>query len=453
MSTVGLITEYNPFHNGHLYHLETSKKITGADTVICVMSGSFVQRGEPAVIDKYTRTEMALTNGVNLLVELPAFYACSSAEYFSYGAIMTLEALGVDFVCFGSECGDIDVLSYIAELLINEPAQLSELIKEKLSSGLSYPKARNDSLGQYIKNINCPHDISMIEKVLKSPNNILGIEYIKTIKKYNLTIKPYTIKRVGSNYNETKINTDLPSASAIRNAFLNVADLERNHNESKSDIDLNHNESKSDIDSNHNESNDHLKRDIKNDNNSLQCSIPENIYTSLLSSIGINFPICIDDFTVMLNAKLKYLIYTDYTQLTRYLDVTIDFANRILNVFTGFETFTELIEKLKNKQLTYTRVSRSLLHILLEITDESAIKYAKGGNIPYIRLLGFDERGQTFLNKAKKKCKVPLITKTADYKELLKEDIFATEIYNMSVFHKYRTKLTSEYKQSPLRNS
>ncbi|SEW40851.1 nucleotidyltransferase [[Clostridium] fimetarium] len=442
MSTVGLITEYNPFHNGHLYHLETSKKITGADTVICVMSGSFVQRGEPAVIDKYTRTEMALTNGVNLLVELPTFYACSSAEYFSYGAIMTLEALGVDFVSFGSECGDIDVLSYIAELLINEPARLSELIKEKLSSGLSYPKARNDSLCQYIKSINCTHDISMIEKVLKSPNNILGIEYIKTIKKYSLTIKPYTIKRVGSDYNDTKINTDLSSASAIRNAFLNAADFDSNYNEGKSDID-----------SNHNESNDDIKRDIKNDNNSLQCSIPESVYTSLLSSIGINFPICIDDFTVMLNSKLKYLIYTDYTQLTRYLDVTIDFANRILNVFTGFETFTELIEKLKNKQLTYTRVSRSLLHILLEITDDSAIKYTKGESIPYIRLLGFDELGQIFLNKTKKECKVPLITKTADYKELLNEDIFATEIYNISVFHKYRTKLTSEYKQSPLRNS
>ena len=198
MSTVGLITEYNPFHNGHLYHLETSKMITGADTVITVMSGSFVQRGEPAVIDKYTRAEMALANGVNLLVELPTFYACSSAEYFSYGAIMTLEALHVDFVCFGSECGDIDVLSYIAELLIHEPDQLSELIKEKLSSGISYPKARNDSLCQYIKANNCIYDSSMIEKVLKSPNNILGIEYLKTIKKFDLAIKPYTIQRVGS---------------------------------------------------------------------------------------------------------------------------------------------------------------------------------------------------------------------------------------------------------------
>ena len=414
MSTVGLITEYNPFHNGHLYHLEASKKITGADTVICVMSGSFVQRGEPAVIDKYTRTAMALANGMNLLVELPVFYSCSSAEYFSYGAIMTLEALGVDSICFGSECGDIDILSYIADLLINEPAQLSELIKAKLSSGQSYPKARNESLCQYIRANDCIYDTSIIEEVLKSPNNILGIEYIKIIKKYNLSIKPYTIKRVGSDYNDTEIMTALPSASAIRNGFLDLEVIESNH--------------------------------------ALKNAVPENVYSSLLSCVGKSFPICIDDFSVMLNAKLKYLIYTDYTQLTKYLDVNIDFANRILNVFTGFELFTELIEKLKNKQLTYTRVSRSLMHILLEITDECVIKYTQSGTIPYIRLLGFDKLGQTYLNKVKKECEVPIITKTADYKGLLNEDIFATDIYNMAVFHKYGTKLASEYKQAPIRN-
>jgi len=420
MSTVGLITEYNPFHNGHLYHIEASKKITGADTVISVMSGSFVQRGEPAVIDKYTRTEMALANGISLLVELPTFYSCSSAEYFSFGAIMTLEALGVDSVCFGSECGDIDIISHIAELLINEPTQLSELIKEKLSSGQSYPKARNDSLCQYIKDNNCINDTSIIDNVLKSPNNILGIEYIKTIKKYNLSIKPYTIKRVGSDYNETEVITDLPSASAIRKAFLNPEVSGCDFSETNSYI------------------------------NSLKSSIPKNVYTCLLSSVGINFPICIDDFTVMLISKLKYLIYTDYTLLTRYLDINIDFANRILNVFTEIETFTELIEKLKNKQLTYTRVCRSLMHVLLEITDDCAEKYIHSGTVPYIRLLGFDNLGQTYLNKVKKECKVPIITKTADYKELLNEDVFATDIYNMVVFHKYGTKLASEYKQAPI---
>jgi len=439
MTTVGLITEYNPFHNGHLYHLEASKKITGADTVISVMSGSFVQRGEPAVIDKYTRTAMALANGVNLLVELPVFYSCSSAEYFSYGAIMTLEALGVDFVCFGSECGDIDILSYIAQLLIHEPAQLSELIKEKLSSGLSYPKARNDSLCQYVKDNNSVYHISVIERVLKSPNNILGIEYLKTIQKYNLTIKPYTIKRVGSDYNETEIITDLSSASAIRKVFLNPEVIDNDYSDVNSDINISANR----------ESNIAINIDIYE--KKLKGSIPKNVYTSLLSSIGINFPISIDDFTVMFNAKLKYLIYTDYTQLTRYLDVNTDFANRILNVFTGFETFTELIEKLKNKQLTYTRVSRSLMHILLEITDDCTIKYFQSGTVPYIRLLGFDKLGQTYLNKAKKDCEVPIITKPADHKELLNEDIFATDIYNMTVFHKYGTILPSDYKQSPIR--
>ena len=426
MSTVGLITEYNPFHNGHLYHLEASKKITNADAVISIMSGSFVQRGEPAVIDKYTRTAMALANGVNLLVELPVFYSCSSAEYFSFGAIMTLEELGVDFVCFGSECGDIGILTYIAELLINEPVQLSMLIKEKLSSGLSYPKARNDSLCQFIKNNNCVYDTAVVEKVLKSPNNILGIEYIKTIIKYNLSIKPFTIKRVGSDYNDINISTITPSASAIRNGFRKTI--------------------------NGNKGNDILQNlDKTIDNLELKNSMSENVYTLLMASLAINFPIFIDDFSMMLNSKLKYIIHNDYTQLTRYLDVNIDFAHKISNVFTGYESFTQLIEKLKNKQLTYTRVCRSLMHILLEITDETMLKYIASGTVPYIRLLGFDEVGQTFLSKIKKNCEVPIITKTANYKVLLSEDIYATELYNIVVASKFKTELESEYKRGAIR--
>lgn len=409
MSTVGLITEYNPFHNGHLNHIEQSKIITGADTVIAVMSGSFVQRGEPAVIDKYTRTAMALNNGVNLVVELPTVYACSSAEYFSLGAIMTLAELGVDYVCFGSECGDIAILTYIAELLVNEPAQLSNLIKEKLVTGLSYPKARNDSLCEYLKNTECQYDPSVIECVLKSPNNVLGIEYIKTIQKYNLSIKPFTIKRTGSDYHDTEILTNTPSASAIRHNFSNDTTT----------------------------------------HTQLQSSMPENVYNLLLSSHGKQFPVCVDDFSVMLNTKLCYLIYKDNTQLTKYLDVTLDFANRLQKMYTGFETFSELIEKLKNKQLTYTRVSRCLMHILLEITDDCALKYYNFGKVPYIRLLGFDQSGQAYLSTVKKKIEVPLITKTANFKELLREDIFAADLYNMVVFHKFGTKLPNEYKQSP----
>lgn len=412
MRSVGLITEYNPFHNGHLYHIENSKRITEADTVVSVMSGSFVQRGEPAVIDKYSRTAMALAHGVNLLVELPTVYACSSAENFSYGGIMTLERLGVDAVCFGSECGDVNILSYIAELLLNETPKLSSIIKDKLASGLSYPKARNDALCEYITDFESIYSRQIIEQVLSSPNNILGIEYIKTIKKYNLSIVPYTIKRIGSDYHETQLITSVPSASAIRNIFQKAE---------------------------------------ASSNESLINAMPEDVYTTLRASVGRNFPICIDDFSVMLTTKLQYLIHADYTRLTDYLDVNIDFANKILNVFTGFETFTQLIEKLKSKQLTYTRVCRSLLHILLEITDENAFKYNAADTVPYIRLLGFDEVGQVFLNAAKKKCEVPIITKTAGYKDLLREDLFASELYNTAVFNKFNTKLTSEYRQGPIR--
>lgn len=412
MRSVGLVTEYNPFHNGHLYHIENSKKITEADTVISVMSGSFVQRGEPAVIDKYSRTAMAISNGVNLMVELPTVYACSSAEYFSQGAVLTLEQLGADSVCFGSECGDIDILSYIAELLLNETPRLSTMIKDKLVAGMSYPKARNNALCEYIGEYGSVYDRQLIESVLSSPNNILGIEYVKAIKKYNLSITPYTIKRIGSDYNETKIITTVPSASAIRNIFNN---------------------------------------DDAISNEAIKSALPENVYTTLFSSIGRNFPVCVDDFSIMLNTKLQYIIYTDYTKLTDYLDINIDFANKLLNVFSGHETFTQLIEKLKSRQLTYTRVCRCLMHILLEITDERAFKYINTGKVPYIRLLGFDETGRSFLNYSKKKCDVPIITKTADYKELLCEDLFASEIYNTAVYNKFGTKLVSEYKQGPIR--
>lgn len=410
MSTVGLITEYNPFHNGHLYHLDNSKKITGADTTICVMSGSYMQRGEPAIIDKYTRASMAIANGVNLLLELPTYYACSSAEFFSYGGIMTLEALGVDYVCFGSECGDIAILSYIAELLLNEPEQLSRSIKDKVSIGLSYPKARNDALVEYFNQTECEFDKTELEMVLKSPNNVLGIEYVKTIKKYHLSIQPYTIKRIGSSYNDTAIYNNTPSASAIRNYFHST----------------------------------------EHDHNQMKDTMPLNVYQTLQSALSNKFPVSFNDFSFMLNTKLKFIIQQDTNQLIKYLDVTHELANRIVNNFTGFQSFTELTELIKNKNLTYTRVCRCLMHILLEITDTKANEYFHTGEIPYIRILGFDKIGQAYLNNIKHICSTPIITKTADHKELLKDDVFATDLYNMVVFEKFGIQSRSEFKQSPI---
>ena len=189
MNVTGIITEYNPFHNGHLYHLSEAKKSNNADAIICVMSGNFVQRGGPAIIDKWQRTEMALNNGVDLIVELPTYYAVSSAEFFAKGAVSILHHLGVvNNLFFGSECGNVDKLTKISKTLVNEDSKLKSLIKEHLSKGDTFAKAREKSLIEYLKDED-------INKIITSSNNILGIEYIKSILRLNSNITPSKIGR------------------------------------------------------------------------------------------------------------------------------------------------------------------------------------------------------------------------------------------------------------------
>ena len=185
MKTVGIIAEYNPFHNGHAYQIAMAKKITSADYCIVVMSGDFVQRGTPAIMDKYIRAHSALESGADLVLELPVYYAASSAEYFASGAVALLDKLGVtDTLCFGSECGDIAVLSALAEALLDETPQFKKVLKQQIKSGASYPQARNHALS-----VTAPHLTGSLH-VLQSPNNILGLEYIKALKKRQSRIQP-----------------------------------------------------------------------------------------------------------------------------------------------------------------------------------------------------------------------------------------------------------------------
>ena len=174
MNVTGIITEYNPFHNGHLYHLTEAKKATNADAIVCVMSGNFVQRGGPAIIDKWKRTEMALNNGVDLIIELPTYYAVSSAEFFAKGSVSILHNLGiVNNLFFGSECGDVEKLSEISKTLVNEDDKFKTLIKEHLSKGDTFAKAREKSLIEYLKD-------DAINNIVTSSNNILGIDKLDT---------------------------------------------------------------------------------------------------------------------------------------------------------------------------------------------------------------------------------------------------------------------------------
>ena len=228
MNILGLVVEYNPFHNGHLYHLEKSKEITNATHTVAIMSGNFLQRGEPALFDKYTRAKAAVENGVDLVIELPTLFACQSAEIFSHGAICTLNSLNcIDSVCFGSEVGNIDILYTIANILVNEPDDFKVKLKNYLKEGMLFPSARSNALFDYISHNNLVN-ISKEDllNILNSSNNILGIEYIKSIIKLDSNIKPYTITRIKSEYNSEQIDSSICSATAIRKSLKDNNNIE-----------------------------------------------------------------------------------------------------------------------------------------------------------------------------------------------------------------------------------
>ena len=215
MKIVGLIAEYNPFHNGHQYHIEKAKEITGADAVIVVMSGNFVQRGAPAIMPKHLRAEMALSTGASLVIELPVCYATGTAEQFAYGAVSILNSLGsVDAICFGSECGDIHLLNDLTEILCKESNEYKESLQKYLRSGLSFPLARQKAIEEV-------YPSQGFSDILEQPNNILGIEYLKALYRLNSKIKPYTIQRISSQYHDVELQKEFSSATALRQTISN----------------------------------------------------------------------------------------------------------------------------------------------------------------------------------------------------------------------------------------
>ena len=208
-NVLGIIAEYNPFHNGHLYQLNSSKSITNSDYSIAIISGNFTQRGDVAIVDKWTRAQMALENGIDLVIELPTVYAISSAENFASGAVKILDSLGiVNFLSFGSECNDISILSQVTDVLVDEPPEYKTLLSHELDKGVSFPKARERALMMYL------NDVRRFASVLSSPNNILGIEYLKALKRQKSPMQPITIQRKDSKYNDDTIPTDSQFASA-----------------------------------------------------------------------------------------------------------------------------------------------------------------------------------------------------------------------------------------------
>lgn len=410
MKTAGIIVEYNPFHNGHNYHIDRTRSITGADYVIAVMSGDYTQRGCPAVTDKYSRAKMALQNGVDLVLELPLFYACGSAEYFAMGAVSLLDKLGmVDSLCFGSECGDIPLLSQTAASLTTESEGYQQVLQTGIKSGLSYPKARYLAISSC-----CP---AGIPAAISSPNNILGIEYLKALQKRNSTILPYTIKREGSDYHDTSLSASFgnrkpqSSASAIRRTVSLSPEL-----------------------------------------SAVKAHVPPSVYAILKEINGKSFPIDSRDFSILLKYKLLLDASGGYTE---YMDVTEDLSDKIRKNLNRYENYEQFCDILKSKDITYTRLSRCLLHILLNIRKVDFAFYAENDYISYARILGFKKESANLLGNIKKHASLPLISKLADAAPLLDEagtsmlekEILASHIYSSVTAAKFSVPFLNEYER------
>lgn len=421
MKVNGIIAEYNPFHNGHLYQLKESLRQTGADYTIVVMSGNFVQRGAPALLDKHTRAEMALKCGADLVLELPALYATASAEYFAAGGVALLDKLGVvNHLCFGSECGDVATLQEIATILSKESEEYSTTLKELLCQGNTYPNARNLALIQHY-----PH-LKEVDEVLASPNNILGIEYCKALLSRSSSMQPVTIKRADDGYHSEGIHGTMCSATAIRKV-LSEGNWSKLNNTCIS------------------ENITHLQQSHVQAQNLLRIEehLPRHAFQILSQKLDETKILQANDISGLLYYKLLCEQEIGYE---KYLDVSTELSDRIRNNLHAFSNFEQFCNMLKTKEVTHTRISRCLLHILLNITKADMELGKSMDYIPYARVLGFRRNSTELLSAIKEHSSIPLITKLADAEKildedayrLLKKDLWVSDIYQGVVREKLR---------------
>lgn len=424
MKVIGIIAEYNPFHNGHAYQLEKIRRLTGADYIVVAMSGDYVQRGTPAIVDKYTRAKMALSCGVDLVLELPVLWATASAESFAMAGVTLFEKMGcVDGLCFGAETDDLPLLSLLADILTTEPAFYRESLSSYLKEGLTFPQARAKALCDYLAHSTDMYASEEISSILNEPNNILAIEYLKALKRRHSALTPYLIKREGAGYHDSAISarasapgsTAVPSASAtaIRKLLLSAGAKSAD---------------------------------------ACSLSMPESAY-QLLSDYMLQSPVlCADDFSQIVSYRL---LTASCASLADVCDCNTDIANRLYRNRQSFSTYERFIEQTKSRDVTYTRISRILLHLLLGL-DRSKESVGKNCDyIPYLRILGFYKPSGTqspsvsgnsapLLTALKGTACVPLVTKLANAPNLLsapalsmlKDDIFAADLYEQIKFQK-----------------
>jgi predicted nucleotidyltransferase len=410
MRTVGLIVEYNPLHHGHCYHFQQSKSQTQADAAVCIMSGHFLQRGEPALANKWARAEMALRMGADLILELPVAFSCQPAEWFAYGAVSALDATGVvDSLCFGSESGDIGFLKRAAEAVSDEPAAFRERLQETLQRGLAYPAAYSEALASYVPELD-PAELA-------KPNNTLGLHYLIALRRLKSSIQAATITRTKAEYNQTDItDNQIASATAIRKLLFEDRALE-----------------------------------------GIAPYVPESTLDVLRAEWQAGrAPVGWESFARPL---LLQLLHHSPAQLASFYEVNEGLEHRLKQAVTKLtlpdgRIVDELLSELKTKRYTRTKLQRTLLRILLNHSKQELCTDVLRRGVPYLRVLGFSPKGQLLLKRMKKTAKVPVITKvTTEASPLLQLDVRATSVYALAYEQPTARDLHRDYYQPPLQRT
>lgn len=399
---LGIIAEYNPFHNGHLYQIEEAKKQTGADYVVAVISGNFTQRGNTSLVNKWIKTDMALRSGVDIVIELPTVYSISSAENFAEGAIKILDSLKiVDTLCFGTETADFAALNNIANVLYSEPKEYVSLLNHELGKGVSYPKARESALMMYL------NDIKRYANILSGSNNILAIEYLKALKKLKSSMRPFSVQRKKVYYNDERIVDEFASSTAIR------------------------------------------KLVSRGQYDEIRKVIPTSSYMLLKEEIRKgSFVLDILKFEKEILYNLRKMTVSEIAELP---DVTEGLEHVIKNAANSCNSILDLMDMVKSKRYTQTRIQRILLYALLGITKKDMANARKV--TPYVRVLGFNKNGREMLSEiCKENRRINMITSVKKFeelnlnktlKEMLDKDIFATNVYTLG--YEYNSAANLDY--------
>ncbi|MCD8149584.1 MAG: nucleotidyltransferase family protein [Clostridiales bacterium] len=439
MKTAGIIAEYNPFHNGHQFHIEETRRRTGADYIIAVMSGDFVQRGAPALLNKYVRAEMALRHGADLVIELPITAALSSAEGFAMGGVCLLDKLNVtDAVSCGCENASEDTALFqkIVRLLADEPEEYRTLLRAHTKAGVAFPRARELAVSEYFQSIH--------PDLLSSPNNILAIEYAKAIHTLSDSMKLCLIPRKGGAYHDTHMSEEFSSATAIRRLLLGICRRRYQSHTERPGTANRPNQTKSSDGL-------HTSYNTNDLTDTLRRQVPSCVFDILQDAAVHRQCLCENDFSGL----LFYSLIQRNDHLDDYCPAGSDLACRIRNSMEAFTDWQEFALLAKSRNRTYTAVSRCLAHILLDLTEDDFAISAEYGHAPYARVLGFRRDAAPLLKAIQAQADIPLLLHPAkdlsrlDEKQtqLLKKNVQASEIYKHILYQQSGLRLKSEFRQ------